>query len=208
MPADPTESLVAGYKNDIAAIITTRRPGPSSSSGLVIGNATFLTDAGDGIIFGHNGETDVSTADLPDGVVGRWARSWDFAVHDGGGSGGTVNLTFDFSDAGLTGSPSEPAAQYRLLKRSGASGQFEDIAKATSISGDQVIFAGVDVSLLGSFFTLGSTSGPLPVTLSYFLATPSGDGIHFAWRPPPRRATPASISMPRQRPAGNGSMPS
>ena len=25
------------------------------------------------------------------------------------------------------------------------------------------------------------TGNPLPVTLSYFLATPSGDGIHFAW---------------------------
>ena len=97
-----------------------------------------------------------------------------------------MNLTFDFSDAGLTGSPSEPAAQYRLLKRSASTGDFTDITVTSgatvSIDGDRVIFSSVNVAQLGSFFTLGSTSGALPVTLSYFLATPSGDGIHFAWQ--------------------------
>ena len=46
--------LLAATKNDIAAIITTHRTGAASSAGLIIADSSFLEDAGDGIIFGHN----------------------------------------------------------------------------------------------------------------------------------------------------------
>ena len=145
--------LTSTYQNNVAAIITTRRPGPASSQGLEIANVNFLQDSGDGIIFGHNNGNGTTTADCPNGVSPRWQRVWQFNVNDGSGTtGGNVNLTFDFGDVGM-GTPGGSA--YTLLKRSGESGDFTGVATTSNISGDQVIFNNVDVSNLGSNFTLG-----------------------------------------------------
>ncbi|MBE2198614.1 MAG: hypothetical protein IAE79_08395 [Anaerolinea sp.] len=70
--------------------------------------------------------------------------------------------------------PSNPASNYRLLKRDNPTGQFADIATATAVVGDQVHFQNVDVSLLGSNFTLGTLddgASPTAVTLTSFSST-------------------------------------
>jgi hypothetical protein len=163
--------LTGTYQNGVAAIITTRRPGPASSNGLIIANSTFLNDAGDGIIFGHDNGTGTTTANLPSGVINRWARIWQLDVNDGvGTTGGNVTLTFDFSDAGRSGTPS---GTYKLLKRAGTSGDFSVLATSTSFSGDQVIFDNVSAGDLGSYFTLG-TSNPTAVTLQEFTVHAAG----------------------------------
>jgi hypothetical protein len=68
--------LTGTYQNDVAAIITARRPGPSSSGGLTIADSGFLQDVGDGIIFGHD---NIAFNNVTDHLTGtsadkRWAR--------------------------------------------------------------------------------------------------------------------------------------
>ena len=171
--------LISTYQNDIAAIITTRRPGPASSGGLTIEDIDFLNDPGDGIIFGHQNGADITTADCPTGVVDRWQRLWEFDVNDGAGiSGGTVTLTFDFSDAGFGASPS---GAYTLLKRSGTSGVFAGIATTSGPhTGDQVVFSHVSVADLGSYFTLGSGT-PTAVKLVSFEVAPHDEALLVSW---------------------------
>lgn len=173
--------LLAAYENDIAAVITAHLSGPASSGGLSIANSSFLNDAGDGIIFGHNNAAFAGgiTTNLPAGVDKRWARIWQLDVNDGAGtSGGQVTLTFDISEAGGTGNFSDTGAYYLLKRPIGDTGDFAIVPLADtspvpnpSISGDRLTFT-VNASNLGSEFTVGATAGsPNAVTLREFRAT-------------------------------------
>lgn len=165
-------NLDGAYRNDIAAIITTRRPGPASSGGLIVADVSFLNDPGDGIIFGHTSNAFANvTGNLPGGVSKRWARVWQLDVHDEEADGGQVTLTFDISDAGGQGEFST-AGTYFLLKR--ATGSSDDFAvvsvESTGVSGDRLTYT-VDVGNLGSEFTLGATAdSPTAVTLQRWSA--------------------------------------
>ncbi|GAB4527807.1 MAG: hypothetical protein Fur0018_13650 [Anaerolineales bacterium] len=163
------------------------------AAGMIVADRNFLHDDGDWLLFGHNvaANTHVTT-DLPtsgDWATAaspqRWARAFYINVTDN--TTGTdcttpgtcfVDIIFDFSEGGMGAPlPAGPVSNYRLLKRTGASGQFSDIATATAIVGDQVQFLGVDVSLLGSNFTLGtldSGTSPTAVTLKAFQAHARG----------------------------------
>ncbi len=171
--------LIPAYQNDIAAIITARRPGPALSAGLTITNVNFLNDPGDGIIFGHQNGTGATTDDCPKGVTSRWQRIWEFDTNDGAGTnGGTVTLIFDFSDAGFGTTPSGP---YTLLKRSGTSGGFKGIAIAPGPhTGDQVVFNNVSVANLGSYFTLGNGT-PTAVKLVSFEVIAQDEALLVTW---------------------------
>ncbi len=141
------------------------------AGGLQVANNTFLQDDGDFLIFGHDGTANAnSAADLPSGVVQRWTRAWYVDVTDDPTTvGGTVDITFDFSEAGMSGSPAGAAANYRLLTRAGLAGAFADVASATSIAGDQVTFTGIDIADVTSvYMTLGTADAavsPTAVTL-------------------------------------------
>lgn len=163
----------------------------AQAAGMVVVNGTFLNADGDWLLFGHNVATNINTtADLPtgggwDGINDqRWLRSFYFDRTDAGTAGGTVDVIFDFSDGGMTGSPAGTATNYRLLTRAGATGQFAEIAGAcvtgTSIAGDRVTFSGVDVTCLGSNFTLGTidlVNSPTAVSLQPIVATPQTNGL-------------------------------
>jgi hypothetical protein len=153
-------------------------------AGMVVVNRSFLNDNGDWLLFGHKTLANAkSSADLP--TTGdwtsatspmRWARHWYIDVTDANTNGGTVDIVFDFSEAGMNGGqpPSGPASNYRLLKRDNPTGQFADIATATAVVGDQVHFQNVDISLLGSNFTLGTLddeNSPTAVTLQSPITT-------------------------------------
>jgi len=169
-------ALLAAYQNDIAAIITTHRPAAASSGGLTIANSSFLNDAGDGIIFGHNHAAFANvTTDLPGGVDKRWARLWQLDVNDAAGNGGAVNLTFDISDAGGQGEFSETGAYFLLKRAAGSSAPFTTVTVAnTGVSGDQLTFT-VAAANLGSEFTLGATAGsPTAVTRQSLTARSGG----------------------------------
>ncbi|MBK9052842.1 MAG: hypothetical protein IPL78_18585 [Chloroflexi bacterium] len=141
-------------------------------AGMIVVNGTFLNENGDWLLFGHRTVNNSnSTADLPTGGDWggvndvRWARHWTIDVTDPSVNNGTVDVIFDFSEAGMNGGlpPSTPASHYRLLKRTGPTGPFSDITVASGalvvVAGDQVQFLGVDVAQLGSNFTLGSIDG-------------------------------------------------
>jgi len=159
------------------------------AAGMIVRNATFLQEDGDWLLFGHRTAANATvTTDLP--TTGDWVgktgsqrmeRHFYIDLTDASGvTGGTVDLIFDFSDAGLA--PwNLVAGNYRLLKRSGTTGAFGDIATASAVVGDQVHFYGVNVSLLGSNFTLGGVGEPTAVTLTRFAATPAGDGVQVTW---------------------------
>ncbi|GAP63187.1 hypothetical protein ARMA_1610 [Ardenticatena maritima] len=156
------------------------------AAGMIVVDRSFLNDDGDWLLFGHNVAANSNvTTDLPttgDWATApnsqRWARSFYIDVTDNTtgvdcATPGTctVDIIFDFSEGGMNGSGIVPAgsvSNYRLLKRTGTTGTFSDIATATAIVGDQVQFLGVDVSLLGSNFTLGTLdagTSPTAVTL-------------------------------------------
>ncbi len=151
------------YFSDISAIITTHRPGTASSSGLDIANTSFLSQSGDGIIIGHNGQSFACVSTNVTGTVKeRWSRIWQMDVNDEGSNGEQVTLTFDVSDAGGDGDVGANLT-YSLLKRpTGGTGDFAEVTLAGTpiISGDQVTFL-VNVSDLGSEFTLGSNGNML-----------------------------------------------
>lgn len=160
--------LAPTYYNGIAAILTTRRPGPASSDGLILTNLSFLNQPGDGILCGHNNAPfAVVYTNLPAGVDKRWARIWQLDVNDQNSNGGEVTLTFDISDAGGDVSDAfSPGGTYFLLKRpTGSSGDFSVVTvTGWSVSGDQLIFT-VNANHLGSEFTLGAKAGS-PTALS------------------------------------------
>jgi len=156
------------------------------SAGIIISaNSGFLQDDGDFMMFGHRAAgNDNTTDDLPTGgdwAAGnsqRWQRVWYLSKHDAGDNGGEVTIAFDFSEGGMGQGGASPAGDpgnYRLLERAGAEGQFTDITGVSgataSISGDRVIFGGVDSAELGSYYTLGTVNqegSPTAVTLGAF----------------------------------------
>lgn len=167
----PLNNLTA-HQNDITAMWKGR---PSTTTdvfaaGLDISNVDFLNDVGDDIVFGHNNASFASlTTHLPAGVDKRWARVWELAVTNVWPMSSDVDLTFDISDYGGQGDFS-PSGSYFLLKRpAGSSEDFSIVpVSSTNISGDQLTFR-VDVSNLGSEFTLGATEGsPTAVYLQEF----------------------------------------
>ncbi|RPI99666.1 MAG: CSLREA domain-containing protein, partial [Chloroflexi bacterium] len=141
----------------------------SHAAGLIVRNRTFLRADGDWLLFGHNTLVNQSTTDdlpttgdwatAPDPA--RWLRAFDIHVTDVLSDGGRVDLVFDLSEGGLDAPlPSGPLSNYRLLKRTTSTGPFTDVTAATgavvAVSGDQIQFRNVDVSVLGSNFTVGT----------------------------------------------------
>ncbi len=158
------------------------------SAGMVVRDRSFLQDSGDYLLYGHSTPGNSTTSsDLPDSgewpsapAPTRWERHWYIQVTDAPGSlTGSVDIAFDLGDAGYSGYTPAIAGNYRLLKRSDPSGQFQDIATATSIFGDQVVFASVSVAALGSNFTLAtldnnlSPLGPAPTAIELVSLTAS-----------------------------------
>lgn len=134
------------------------------SAGMIVENSTFLSNNGDYLLFGH--QTPVNNAsllDLPSGwgpSAARWYRHWYIQVTDINANGGTVTIQFDFDEADIPIgiNPAGSVTNYHLLRRPNPTGQFSDIATATSynVTDRTITFSGVDVSLLASNFTLGT----------------------------------------------------
>ncbi len=168
----------------------------SHAAGLIVRNRTFLRADRDWLLFGHNTPVNQNTtADLPttgDWATApnpaRWLRAFDIHVTDVTSDGGTVDLVFDLSEGGLGAPlPGGPLSNYRLLKRSTATGPFTDVTAASgatvAVSGDQIQFLNVDVSVLGSNFTVGTlnrTDSPTAVQLDRLTAR--SDSSASGWR--------------------------
>lgn len=144
---------------------------PALSGGLIVANVSFFNQADDCLTFGHNNLTGISTDDLGSTPsASRFARLWYVEKRDVLSNGGNVSFTFDFSDAGVSPGPSSTNPNdYRLLYRAGTTGDFTEIAQASAISGDQVIFGNVATfspeAVLNGYYTVGSILSPTAVTL-------------------------------------------
>ena len=136
---------------------------PASSGGLILTNVSFLRGIGDDIVFGHNNLTGNSDQDLPGSWppnAARWQRVWYCDLYDEPTvTGGTVGVTFDYDDAGMGAyAPAGATGNYKLLERTGTTGDFVEIATATAFDtgAKTVTFSGVSAGTVCSYITLGT----------------------------------------------------
>ncbi|UTW63494.1 T9SS type A sorting domain-containing protein [bacterium SCSIO 12741] len=158
----------------------------ASSAGLHISQKSNFGN-GDYLLFGHKVaknnavQTDITTTS--GSLSARWERVW-FLDQTDVGAGMTIDLTFDFSDAGFGGYPYGTASDYKLLYRSGQSGSWTILASASSYSNDQVLFSDLAINNDG-YYTLGTADlagSPLPVELQDFNAQLTDQHwVHLHW---------------------------
>jgi hypothetical protein len=170
------------YDSDVAGVGTessgsNTQTAPSASAGLGIEQVSGFAN-GDYLLFGHRTTTNsLNFSDIA-GISGtgvnsaRWNRIWYLDITDVSTPIRT-NFTFDFSDAGLSGAPTNTAlSNYKLIYRSSTSGTWTAVQNASSVVGDQVVFSSVNLQPTGdgyyTIITLDNNLSPLPVTLIHF----------------------------------------
>ncbi len=156
----------------------------ATAGGLTLTDNSALNANGEYLLAGRNsGSNSVVTADVASGVTHRWNRIW-YLDKTGTLDGANVQIGFDFSDGGMSGSPAT-ASNYRLLYRSGTSGNFSAVTTASSaIAGDNINFTATDANIADGYYTVGTTnssSSPLPVELVSFSAIAKGNSAQLSW---------------------------
>lgn len=185
------------YDLDVAGIGTASDGSSTSatSAGLNIAvssgqSATFAD--GDYIMIGHSLltntdiNTDLTTKSGDPIVETRSQRDWYVDVTETDGSKMTIDLTFDFTEMGLTSFPLGTASNYKLMYRATneVDDEWEVIASGSSISGDQLTFSSISSLDTDGFITLGSINyaeSPLPVKLLTFDARAMEDSVMLTW---------------------------
>ena len=128
----------------------------NTSNGLSVVTAV---DSIDYIVFGHDGATGTTSADLPSAATNasyeRAARTWliEETVTD---TAFSSQLIFDLTDAAGGGAQldgSQVVANYALFKRDNTTGDFIAVQAATTVNAGKVIFD--DVELNTGYYTLG-----------------------------------------------------
>lgn len=188
----PTSTTYNLFMNGVGRESSTDSVAATRSSvgmGFSVGQAAgdFLKNDGDYLTIGVDCSVSaaLSVANLPGTVVQRWTRDWYLNKTDVGSNNGTINIYFDFSEYGVTGSPGT-ASNYRLLSRNSPASNFAIVAGTTvSVSGDRVNFS-VDASNIttNNYFTIGTTntgSSPLPVELTSFDGTKCSNSVCLHW---------------------------
>ncbi|MEZ5004788.1 MAG: T9SS type A sorting domain-containing protein [Chitinophagales bacterium] len=156
------------------------------SAGLTL---TINSNFGDGdfVMTGHktavNGVNVIDIASDDPLLQARWERIWYFDVTDAGAIL-SVNITFDFSNAGFYAAfAGGLASNYKLLYRSSQSGAWTVVATGSSYNADQLTFSGLSLPSDG-YFTVGTVdldASPLPVELISFNAVKNKLGISLSW---------------------------
>ncbi len=135
--------------------------GNSEQSGLkIIIDSNF--ESGDYVVAGHNVQQNiVNTSDIGGGMLeARWERVWWIDVTDMGPAI-KLDFVFDASNAGL-GASLNNASNYKLIYRSGTSGNWSILPDVAMIQGDQIHFDGVDLSATGDGqYAVGTTNSTL-----------------------------------------------
>jgi hypothetical protein len=129
-------------------------------------------------VYGNNNTSGTSASDV--GSVGstyRTGRIWQ--VDESGTVAGTIII--DISDATGNAGQSGTASNFKLLYRSGTSGDFSSAAIGASIFGDAVSFT--SVFLADGYYALGAESdASLPVELTSFnVLSTRNDAIILQW---------------------------
>src|SRR5690606_31951707 len=142
---------------------------PSVSGGLGITVQGGFND-GDYILAGHNTATNSDNITDVGGMTGtfngRWERVWYFDITNSSTSM-SGELAFDFSEGGTGSTTVGVVSNYVLLYRPGQTGNWTELAPASSSNGDQIIFSNVALTIDG-YYTIGTRNfnlSPLPVEL-------------------------------------------
>ncbi|MEQ9305432.1 MAG: LamG-like jellyroll fold domain-containing protein, partial [Marinoscillum sp.] len=151
-----------------------------SNNGLTVTDAGFLQDAGDFVTFTYsNASTDgaVTTNINPNVIDSRWERDWYISSNDANTNGGEVEITFDFSDMGVGGTPS---GKYALLYRENETTQYQAVVFSYTISGDQVTFIANGADIEEGYYTLGQVTTRLS-TIIYVKKNAQGAYDGTSW---------------------------
>jgi hypothetical protein len=160
----------------------------SISGGLEIVQATAMEN-NEYLLYGHQtGTNTLNTSDLggigagPD--LARWDRIWYLDWTHIGGTAETVNMIFDLSDGGMTGTPSTPLNNYRLIYRPGLTGNWTELGSADAVSGDRITFIAVSYTAGDGYYTIATknnANSTLPITMIDFSAEVCEDNICLNW---------------------------
>ncbi|MBL7933557.1 MAG: T9SS type A sorting domain-containing protein [Bacteroidia bacterium] len=157
----------------------------SVSGGLSLSVNSGL-DNGDYILTGHAVATNSTINTDVGGMTGtsnaRWQRIW-YADVTNTLTSLNVNLAFDMSDGGMPTFTLGTVSNYVLLYRAGTSGNWTELATASSISGDNVIFSSITFTADG-YYTIGTRnygSSPLPIELIRFSAKAVNKDVDLFW---------------------------
>ncbi len=143
----------------------------SKGAGITLGTASF--GDGDYAILGHKTTTnsvnsaDISDTHLTDNLSARWERVWYIDVTDADNSI-TANLAFNYADAGLGGGPDGSATNYRVIYRSGQSGDWDLLDDVPIMTEFELIFKDVAIGSKGdgyySLATIDNASSPVGIS--------------------------------------------
>ena len=158
------DSVAAGdYDRDVFGIgaLGVNSVATDNAAGLAL-TATGTLDNNEWVMAGHKAVLNSDNVNL-EGIGGtRWARVWNVDKSDGATVDG--QLSFDFSDAGLTDPMN--GAQYSLIYSPTKDYSWSVLA-TNAASGDAVNFALLNAQLNGGYYTLAAiTPVPEPSTLA------------------------------------------
>jgi len=172
----PMADLTSGYTTDIEAIWRSTGTSVSGESdGFTMQAGTQLT-TGNFALVGNNNTSGTSASDLPGGVSERSGRIWQVD------ESGTVSasVTIDISDATGNSVSTGTALNYKLLYRSGTSGNFSTVEDGDSKSGESITFN--SVALQDGYYAMGASGdASLPVELSSWTAESKSGFVDLQW---------------------------
>jgi len=179
------------YDKEVAGIGLESTGGSSAFASGVSGGMGLTAVSGfantDYILAGHATDNNAIITTDVGGMTGtnnaRWQRIWYIDVTNIGISIG-ANIEFGASDGG-TGSAvlGNTASDYVLLYRVGQTGNWTELATASSVFADRAFFNGITISNDG-YYTLGTknfTNSVLPIELQSFNAKLLGEKVALNW---------------------------
>ncbi|MDW7680452.1 MAG: LamG-like jellyroll fold domain-containing protein [bacterium] len=172
----PIGDLIDDYTTDVEALTRANGTEDSEASTGLWMNADIILTTGNFAVFGNNDVDGKTTSDLPTGVDERTGKIWQVDIS------GTVtaNITIDISEATGYITTVGTASDYKLLYRSGESGEFSIVASGNSVANDdQITFD--NYALNDGFYAMGSPAGGLPVKLSSFTAHYDNGSVVLQW---------------------------
>jgi hypothetical protein len=158
----------------------------SVCGGLGVSTTGTGFDNGDYILAGHATFTNSQITYDVMGMSGtnnaRWERIWYVDITNTGTNIQT-NIEFDMSDGGVGPVAISTPSNYVLLYRSGLSGAWTELATASSIIGDRILFNGFSFVNDG-YYTIGTLdhfNSPLPVELLSFNVSEKVKDVELVW---------------------------
>ncbi len=155
------------------------------SGGLAI-TAHAGLEVGDYLLAGHASPQNLQISTDVGGMTGthnaRWQRIWYMDVTNTGAPVSAA-VEFDISDGDIPYAVMGTVADYVLLYRAGQSGNWTEMAVASSIVGDRVVFDNVDIVNDG-YYTIGTKNypdSPLPVQLLNFAVEMQSSQAIASW---------------------------